>query len=96
MDEGTAEDYQLTKVEEDAMIAAFPHSVLGWLKQMDVSSAYQLTRYEHSLQARRVQGLPLGLPTTRALGVVGTVDRVRGVESWVAPGQTSIRTRLPS
>ena len=33
------------------MIAAFPHSVLGWLKQMDVPSAYQVTRYEHSLQA---------------------------------------------
>jgi hypothetical protein len=45
MDEGTAEDYQLTKVEEDAMIAAFPDSVLGWLKEMDVPSAYQITRF---------------------------------------------------
>ena len=51
MDEGTAEDYQLTRVEEDAMIAAFPDSVLGWLEEMDVPSAYQVTRYEHSLQA---------------------------------------------
>ena len=51
MDEGTAEDYRLTKVEEDAMIAAFPDSVLGWLKEMDIPSVYRVTRYEHSLQA---------------------------------------------
>jgi len=51
MDEGTYDDYQLTKVEEDAMIVAFPDAVLGWLKQMDVPSSYQVTRYQHSLQA---------------------------------------------
>jgi len=51
MDEGTREDYQLAKVEEDAMIANFPDKVLEWLKEMDVPSVYQVTRYEHSLQA---------------------------------------------
>lgn len=51
MDEGTYDDYQLTKAEENAMIAGFPDSVLGWLQQMDVPSVYQITRYEHSLQA---------------------------------------------
>ena len=32
------------------MITAFPDSVLGWLKEMDVPSVYQVTRYQHSLQ----------------------------------------------
>ena len=51
MDEGTTEDYELTKAEDQEMIAAVPDSVLGWLKEMDVPSAYQVTRYQHSLQA---------------------------------------------
>jgi predicted HD phosphohydrolase len=51
MDEGTAEDYRLTKVEEDAMISDFPDSVLGRLREMDVPSVYRVSRYEHSLQA---------------------------------------------
>ena len=51
MEEGTYEDYQLTKVEEDRMIADWPESVLGWLKQIDVPSVYQVSRYQHSLQA---------------------------------------------
>ena len=50
MDEGTAEDYQLASVEEQEMIAAFPGRVLAWLKEMDVPSVYQVTRYQHSLQ----------------------------------------------
>ena len=50
MDEGTAEDYELTKAEDQEMIAAVPDSVLGWLKEMDVPSVYQVTRYQHSLQ----------------------------------------------
>jgi len=51
MDEGTTEDYELTKAEDREMITAFPDSVLGWLKEMDVPSVYQVTRYQHSLQA---------------------------------------------
>ena len=51
MADGTYEDYQLTKVEEDRMISEWPDAVLGWLKQMDVPTVYQITRYEHSLQA---------------------------------------------
>ena len=50
MDEGTTEDYELTKAEDREMITAFPDSVLGWLKEMDVPSVYQVTRYQHSLQ----------------------------------------------
>ena len=43
MDEGTSEDYELTKAEDREMITAFPDSVLGWLKEMDVPSVYQVT-----------------------------------------------------
>ena len=50
MDEGTTEDYELTKAEDREMITAFPDSVLGWLREMDVPSVYQVTRYQHSLQ----------------------------------------------
>ena len=50
MDEGTAEDYRLTRVEEHAMIADFPDTVLAWLREMDVPSVYRVSRYEHSLQ----------------------------------------------
>jgi len=51
MDEGTRDDYRLTRVEESEMIASFPDKVLGWLKEMDVPSVYRVSRYEHSLQA---------------------------------------------
>lgn len=50
MDEGTPEDYQLTRVEENEMIAEFPNKVLEWLKEMDVPSVYLISRYQHSLQ----------------------------------------------
>lgn len=50
MDQGTGEDYAILKVAEEAMIAEFPDKALGFLKQMDTDSVYQITRYEHSLQ----------------------------------------------
>lgn len=51
MAEGTYEDYQLARLEEERLISGWPDLVMGWMKQMDVASVYQVTRYEHSLQA---------------------------------------------
>ncbi len=51
MDEGTKQDYELLAADEAAEIAAFPDLVLGWLREMDRPSPYQVTRLEHSLQA---------------------------------------------
>lgn len=51
MSDGTAEDYRLLAEHEAEELAAFPARVLGWLREMDVPSGYQVTRLEHSLQA---------------------------------------------
>ena len=51
MADGTREDYELlSKLEEETM-GDFPDRVLGWLRTMDDSVGYQITRLEHSLQA---------------------------------------------
>jgi hypothetical protein len=49
MDEGTKEDYELLGRDEAADMASFPDRVLEWLKEMDASSPYPITRLGHSL-----------------------------------------------
>ncbi len=51
MSEGTAADYALLGRLEAQELRAFPDRVLGWLRTMDDSAGYQITRLEHSLQA---------------------------------------------
>jgi predicted HD phosphohydrolase len=51
MKDGTAEDYQLLGRLESEEMRTFPDRVLGWLRTMDDSAGYQISRLEHSLQA---------------------------------------------
>ena len=51
MKDGTAEDYQLLGRLESEEMKAFPDRVLGWLRTMEGSAGYQITRLEHCLQA---------------------------------------------
>ena len=51
MKDGTAEDYQLLGRLESEEMKSFPDRVLGWLRTMEGSAGYQVTRLEHSLQA---------------------------------------------
>ncbi len=51
MADGTAEDYELLSEYEEKEQADFPDRVLGWLREMDGPSPYQISRLEHSLQA---------------------------------------------
>ena len=51
MDEGTPEDYALLARHEARELAAFPDKVLGWLREMDTPTGYQVTRLGHSLQS---------------------------------------------
>lgn len=51
MADGTAEDYALLARIENEELKTFPDRVLGWLKTMDESSGYRISRLEHSLQA---------------------------------------------
>lgn len=51
MDEGTREDYELLAEFEATELASFPDRVLGWLRDMDEHTGYQISRLEHSLQA---------------------------------------------
>lgn len=51
MSEGNAADYRLLAEQEAIDLAAFPDRVLGWLRSMDEPTGYQVTRFEHSLQA---------------------------------------------
>ena len=51
MKDGTAEDYQLLGRLESEDMKSFPDRVLGWLRTMEDSAGYQVTRLEHSLQA---------------------------------------------
>lgn len=51
MDEGTSADYALLAEREEAELAAMPDRVLGWLREMDTETGYQVTRLGHSLQA---------------------------------------------
>ncbi len=51
MDEGTKEDYELLGEFEAAELARFPDRVLGWLRDMDDHTGYQISRLGHSLQA---------------------------------------------
>jgi predicted HD phosphohydrolase len=51
MEHGTREDYELLGAIEGAQMSDFADRVLGWLRTMDDSVGYQITRLEHSLQA---------------------------------------------
>ena len=51
MEHGTREDYELLSGLEEQQMQGFPDRVLGWLRTMDDSVGYQITRLEHSLQA---------------------------------------------
>ncbi len=51
MDEGTPQDYALLARLEAEEAQGFVDRVLGWLREMDEPSGYQITRLEHSLQA---------------------------------------------
>jgi predicted HD phosphohydrolase len=51
MKDGTAEDYALLARVEAQEMQEFPDRVLGWLRTMDDSAGYQVSRLEHSLQA---------------------------------------------
>jgi predicted HD phosphohydrolase len=51
MEHGTREDYELLGGLEEQQMQGFPDRVLGWLRTMDDSVGYQITRLEHSLQA---------------------------------------------
>jgi len=51
MKDGTAEDYALLGRIEARELQGFPDRVLGWLRTMDDSAGYQVSRLEHSLQA---------------------------------------------
>ena len=51
MKDGTAEDYALLGRLESEELKSFPDRVLGWLRTMEDSAGYQISRLEHSLQA---------------------------------------------
>ena len=51
MKDGTAEDYALLGRIEAQEMQGFPDRVLGWLRTMDDSAGYQVSRLDHSLQA---------------------------------------------
>ena len=50
MEHGTQEDYDIVTAHELADIAQQPDRVLGWLRQMDGDSPYQISRLHHCLQ----------------------------------------------
>ena len=51
MKDGTAEDYALLGRLESEELKTFPDRVLGWLRTMEDSAGYQISRLDHSLQA---------------------------------------------
>jgi predicted HD phosphohydrolase len=51
MKDGTAADYELLGRLEEEELRSFPDRVLGWLRTMEESAGYQVSRLEHSLQA---------------------------------------------
>ena len=51
MDHGTQADYDLIFADEAARTGQFADRILGWLRDMDGDSPYQITRLEHSLQS---------------------------------------------
>ena len=51
MEHGTREDYDLLGEIEEQQMVGFADRVLGWLRTMDDSAGYQISRLEHSLQA---------------------------------------------
>ena len=51
MKDGTAEDYAILGRLEAEEMKRFPDRVLGWLRTMEDSAGYQISRLEHSLQA---------------------------------------------
>jgi predicted HD phosphohydrolase len=48
---GTAADYALLAVYEQAELARVPDRILGWLRAMDGHTGYRISRLGHSLQA---------------------------------------------
>lgn len=50
MEHGTQEDYDVVAADEAANVARLPDRVLGWLRQMDGDSPYQISRLAHCLQ----------------------------------------------
>jgi predicted HD phosphohydrolase len=51
MKDGTAADYALLERLEAEEMKGFPDRVLGWLRTMEDSAGYQISRLDHSLQA---------------------------------------------
>ena len=50
MDQGTQEDYDLVFAHDAAIAGGQADRVLGWLRQMDGDSPYQISRLDHCLQ----------------------------------------------
>jgi predicted HD phosphohydrolase len=51
MERGTREDYELVDNHDRKNAAQLADRVLGWLREMDGKSPYQISRLEHCLQA---------------------------------------------
>lgn len=51
MKDGTAEEYAFLGRLEEEELKSFPDRVLGWLRTMEDSAGYRISRLEHSLQA---------------------------------------------
>jgi hypothetical protein len=51
MIDGTPEDYRLLEPYEQEELGKVPDRILGWLRDMDDHTGYQVTRLGHSLQA---------------------------------------------
>ena len=50
MEDGTQEDYDLLGAFHEAADADYADRVLGWLKELEGDSPYQISRLEHCLQ----------------------------------------------
>jgi len=51
MEHGTRQDYEFLSSLEESEMQGFPDRVLEWLRTMDDSVGYQISRLDHSLQA---------------------------------------------
>ena len=51
MEHGKKADYDLIFADEAAKVGQFADRVLGWLREMDGDSPYQVSRLAHSLQS---------------------------------------------
>jgi predicted HD phosphohydrolase len=50
MRDGTQADYDLLAAHEENTVGQYADRILGWMREMDGDSPYQVSRLEHSLQ----------------------------------------------